>query len=291
MIAGRVSAIISGYRNAEAFQLAACGLDPKVYPVDTEGGPNYDQPAARQPGHSRHIPAPQQLISKISDSIKGLRMASAVEHRQLKDSVYLKLREEIVSTQLPPGYVLREAELASRFGVSKTPLREAFVRLEKDGFVSIPPYRSAVVAGYSKQDLREIYEVRELLEGLCAREAAAYITAEDLSAMNRVVRDSEQALASGDTERLTSLIDEFDTLLYAQCKNNRIISMLDNIRDHVTRIGRLTVAIPGRLESSVTEHRGIYEAIVSRDGPRAEQLMRLHILSVMADQLASLETS
>src|SRR6202451_3356957 len=147
-----------------------------------------------------------------------------VEHRQLKDSVYLKLRQEIVSGKLPPGYLLREAELAARFGVSKTPLREAFVRLEKDGFVEIAPYRSAVVAGYSQQDLREIYEVRELLEGLCAREAAVNIATEDLAALNRVVRDSEQALSSGETDRLTALIDEFDTLLYTQCKNSRIIA-------------------------------------------------------------------
>jgi DNA-binding GntR family transcriptional regulator len=216
-------------------------------------------------------------------------VGDAVQHRQLKDSVYYRLREQIVSGELPPGYVLREAELAARFGVSKTPLREAFVRLEKDGFVTIPPYRSAVVAGYSQQDLRETYEVRELLEGQCAREAAVNIATEDLAALNRVIRDSEQALKSGETERLTALIDEFDTLLYAQCKNSKITAMLDNIRDHVTRIGRLTIAIPGRLESSVAEHRGIYEAIVSRDGPRAENLMRQHILSVMADQLASLD--
>jgi DNA-binding GntR family transcriptional regulator len=65
-------------------------------------------------------------------------VGDAVQHRQLKDSVYHRLREQIVSAELPPGYVLREAELAARFGVSKTPLREAFVRLEKDGFVTIP---------------------------------------------------------------------------------------------------------------------------------------------------------
>jgi DNA-binding GntR family transcriptional regulator len=218
-------------------------------------------------------------------------VGDAVEHRQLKDSVYLKLREEIVAASLPPGYVLREAELAARFKVSKTPLREAFVRLEKDGFVQIAPYRSAVVSGYSRQDLREIYEVRELLEGLCAREAAVNIATEDLAALNRVVRDSGEAITSGDTERLTGLLDEFDTILYAQSKNSRITAMLNNIRDHVTRIGRLTVAIPGRLDSSVREHQAIYEAIVSRDGPRAETLMRQHILSVMADQLASLDSA
>jgi DNA-binding GntR family transcriptional regulator len=216
-------------------------------------------------------------------------LGEPVEHRQLKDSVYLKLRQEIVTATLPPGYVLREAELAARFGVSKTPLREAFVRLEKDGFVQIAPYRSAVVTGYSQQDLREIYEVRELLEGLCAREAAVSIATEDLAALNRIVRDSAAALEAGDTGRLTALLDEFDVVLYAQSRNSRITAMLENIRDHVTRIGRLTVAIPGRLGTSVREHQAIYEAIVQRDGPRAETLMRQHILSVMADQLANLD--
>lgn len=216
-------------------------------------------------------------------------LGEPVEHRQLKDSVYLKLRQEIVTATLPPGYVLREAELAARFGVSKTPLREAFVRLEKDGFVQIAPYRSAVVTGYSQQDLREIYEVRELLEGQCAREAAVSIATEDLAALNRIVRDSAAAFEAGDSGRLTALLDEFDVVLYAQSRNGRITAMLENIRDHVTRIGRLTVAIPGRMGTSVQEHQAIYEAIVQRDGPRAETLMRQHILSVMADQLASLD--
>lgn len=216
-------------------------------------------------------------------------LGDGVEHRQLKDSVYLKLRQEIVTAQLPPGYVLREAELAARFGVSKTPLREAFVRLEKDGFVQIAPYRSAVVAGYSRQDLREIYEVRELLEGLCAREASVHISAEDMAALTRVVKESAAAYEAGDTEALTALIDEFDVLLYRQSKNSRITAMLDNIRDHVTRIGRLTVAIPGRLGNSVQEHQAIYDAIAARDGERAETLLRQHILSVMADQLANLD--
>jgi DNA-binding GntR family transcriptional regulator len=201
-----------------------------------------------------------------------------VEHRQLKDSVYLKLRQEIVSARLPPGYLLREAELAARFGVSKTPLREAFVRLEKDGFVEIAPYRSAVVGGYSRQDLREIYEV-----------AALNIATEDLATLSRIIRDSAVAFEGGDSDRLAALLDEFDVVLYAQSKNSRITAMLNNIRDHVIRIGRLTVAIPGRMGTSVREHQGIYEAIVQRDGQRAETLMRQHILSVMADQLANLD--
>ena len=119
-------------------------------------------------------------------------------HRQLKDTVYLQLRDDIVSGALPPGAVLREAELATRFGVSKTPLRDALVRLQKDRFVEIPPYRSAVVVGYSRDDLREIYELRELLEGACARQAAFRISADALADLSRIVRASAECVPGGE---------------------------------------------------------------------------------------------
>jgi DNA-binding GntR family transcriptional regulator len=214
-------------------------------------------------------------------------------HRQLKDTVYLQLRDDIVNGVLPPGAVLREAELATRFGVSKTPLRDALVRLQKDGFVEIPPYRSAVVVGYSRTDLREIYELRELLEGACARQAAFHIGVDALAELARIARASAECVSgeevlAGREEELAGLLDQFDLVMYAQARNGRIDEMVGNIRGHIQRIGRLTTGIPGRLAKSVPEHQAIYEAIVQRDGAAAETLMRRHILSVMADQLTSL---
>ena len=213
--------------------------------------------------------------------------------RQLKDAVYLQLRDDIISGALPTGAVLREAELVARFGVSKTPLRDALVRLQKDGFVAIPPYRSAVVTGYSPTDLREIYELRELLEGACAREAARHISDDALTGLGRIVRASDECVIDGEVvagkeEELARLIHHFDLVLYAQSRNSRIAEMVGNIRGHVQRIGRLTTGIPGRLAKSVAEHHAIYEAIAGRDPAGAETLMRRHIMSVMTDQLASM---
>jgi DNA-binding GntR family transcriptional regulator len=216
-----------------------------------------------------------------------------VVHRQLKDAVYHQILEGIIDGTLPAGYVLREGELAARFGVSKTPLRDALVRLQADGLVSIPPYRSAVVVGYSRQDLREIYEVRELLEGSCAREAAGRISADDLATLSAVMRDSNACITGGavadrQEAALAVLIDQFDTIMYAQSKNRRVNEMVANIRNHIQRIGRLTTRIPGRMVKSVGEHQVIYEAIVQRDGDAAETAMRRHIRSVMADQLVNI---
>ena len=219
-----------------------------------------------------------------------------VVHRQLKDAVYAQILEKILDGTLPAGYALREGELAARFGVSKTPLRDALVRLQADGLVSIPPYRSAVVVGYSQQDLREIYEVRELLEGACAREAALVISTDGLAELSQLMRDSTACLAAdevlpGQEGILAALIDRFDVIMYAQCRNQRINEMVANIRIHIQRIGRLTTRIPGRMVKSVREHQAIYEAIVQRDGAAAEAAMRRHILSVMADQLANIANS
>jgi DNA-binding GntR family transcriptional regulator len=219
-----------------------------------------------------------------------------VTHRQLKDAVYAQILEKIVDGTLPAGYALREGELAARFGVSKTPLRDALVRLQADGLVSIPPYRSAVVVGYSQQDLREIYEVRELLEGACAREAALTISTEDLAGLSQLMRDSAVCLvgddvAAGQEATLAGLIDRFDVIMYAQCRNGRINEMVANLRNHILRIGQLTTRIPGRMVKSVREHQAIYEAIVQRDGAAAEAAMRRHILSVMADQLVNIANS
>jgi DNA-binding GntR family transcriptional regulator len=213
-------------------------------------------------------------------------------HRQLKDAVYLQLREEIISGALPTGAVLREAELVTRFGVSKTPLRDALVRLQKDGFVEIPPYRSAVVTGYGPTDLREIYELRELLEGACAGQAALHISDEALTGLAGIAATSAACVDGGEViagteEELAGLIQQFDLALYAQSRNSRIDEMVANISGHVQRIGRLTTGIPGRLAKSVAEHQAIYEAIARRDPEAAETLMRRHIRSVMADQLAS----
>ena len=208
---------------------------------------------------------------------------------QLKEWAYDALRDAIVDLRLRPGDALREARLSEDMGISKTPLREALVRLEADGLVDIRPYRGAVVRGYTNRDLSEIYELRELLEGSCARRAASAMSEADLKRFRRNVDDSEAALEQGAVERLTSLFDAFDSLLFAQTDNERIRSQLQILRFHIVRIGRLNVGIEGRPGRSVREHRLVCEAISERDPERAERAIREHVRSVVADHLAALD--
>jgi DNA-binding GntR family transcriptional regulator len=213
------------------------------------------------------------------------------ERSQLKDQVYQELKQAIVDLRLQPGQALREATLSAQLGVSKTPVREALVRLQEEGLVTIEPYRGATVSSYAHDDLVEIYELREILEGACARYAATSMTAANHAELQRIVKASQSALKARKADRdtvLAQLFDDFDECLLQQMANSRIRGLLENLRCHVVRIGRLTVTIPGRLEQSVAQHAEIAEAIRSHDPDAAEAAMRHHVRSVREDQLTAL---
>jgi DNA-binding GntR family transcriptional regulator len=145
-----------------------------------------------------------------------------------------------------------------------------------------------VVTGYSRQDLLEIYELRELLENAAARAAAESMAEADRSRLGRICRESRKLKKGNDAAGLATLISEFDDVLFDQIRNSRIRALIENLRAHLTRIGLLTAEIPGRIEASVDEHERILEAIATRDPDLAERYMSEHIRSVRDDQLRAL---
>jgi len=211
------------------------------------------------------------------------------DRRKVTDWVYEELKGAIVDLRLAPGEPLREATLAERLGVSKTPIREALTRLEQEGLVETTSFKGAVVTRYSRQDLLEIYELRELLENAAVRAAAESMTEPDRAHLDRIARESRRLQRGQDRSELAALISEFDAVLFDQIRNQRIQALIENLRAHLTRIGQLTAEIPGRIDASVNEHEKIVEAIAARDPQLAEQYMREHIRSVRDDQLGALE--
>jgi DNA-binding GntR family transcriptional regulator len=210
--------------------------------------------------------------------------------RQLvTDWVYEEIRGAIVDLRLEPGAPLREAAIATQLGVSKTPVREALGRLEQEGLVEATSFKGAVVTDYSERDLEEIYELRELLEGVAVRAAATDADADTLASLRDVIERSRSARDAGDLAGLAELLGRFDQIVFEQVANVRIRSLIETLRAHLTRIGKLTEEIPGRVEASVEEHAAIVEAIARGDADDAERAMRVHIASVRGDQLAGMD--
>jgi DNA-binding GntR family transcriptional regulator len=212
------------------------------------------------------------------------------DRRKVTDWAYEEVRRAIIELRLKPGEPLREATMAEQLGVSKTPVREALARLEQEGLVETTSFKGAVVSGYSPADLEEIYELRELLEGAAARAAATSASEETLARLAALVTESRELHAKDDLEGLAELLGAFDLVIYEQVANERIRALIENLKAHLTRIGRLTEEIPGRVKASVEEHAAIVEAIAARDPDEAERSMRSHIRSVLADQLDADQT-
>ncbi len=144
----------------------------------------------------------QRVANHVADESRA-RLESVFsgrhDRRKVTDWVYEELKSAIVDLRLAPGEPLREATLADRLGVSKTPIREALTRLEQEGLVETTSFKGAVVTRYSRQDLVEIYELRELLENAAVRAAAQSMTAQDLTRLERIASESRRL--QGGTDR------------------------------------------------------------------------------------------
>ncbi|HST84322.1 MAG TPA: GntR family transcriptional regulator [Kineosporiaceae bacterium] len=203
---------------------------------------------------------------------------------QVKDLVYERLRESLIDLTFTPGEPLREAALVERFGVSKTPIREALVRLEREGLVEIAPYRGARARTYNQADVQEFYEVREILETECVRRASQGADSGIRDALARNVDSSASALESGDLRATAESLDEFGTLLLSQLQNRVITELLERLQAHLKRIGHVQQS-EDYLGSVVEEHRAIVGAITAQDAGRAQDLLRRHLQHLLDDRI------
>jgi DNA-binding GntR family transcriptional regulator len=207
------------------------------------------------------------------------------------DSVYHTLRGAIVEGQLDPGDSLIEWHVARQFGTSRTPVREALLRLEAEGLAFRVPRRGLVVRRISEHEVLEVYAVRLELEGLAAREAAREARPSDIAQLRWVNQRLGEAIKRGDTANVPSLTNEFHQSIASAARNTMLRRFIMQAQDWTRRVGTSTVALPGRRGAAVKEHERIIDAIAARDAERAEKLARAHIATGREFQLAALRTT
>ena len=188
---------------------------------------------------------------------------------------YDLLLEAIDRGALPPGTRLREAELAERFRISRTPVREALKRLEAQGLVLHEPHHGAVVARLDYGQMTELYHMREVLEGTAAGLAATHATATEVEIMREMVERDRGLLA--DPQALAATNRIFHRQICLSSRNRYLNAMLENLRLSLALLGGTTLVVPDRGEESLREHAAIVEAIAGRDPLEAERAARLHI--------------
>jgi DNA-binding GntR family transcriptional regulator len=195
----------------------------------------------------------------------------------LEEKVFLTLEEEILAGELEKGDSLTEIALSKRLGVSRTPIRGALHRLKEDGLVEIAPNKGAVVLGVDKDDLIDIYKVRNRLEGLASASAAKSISKEDLEKLRESVELSEFYISRGDTEKVKELDTAFHQMIYKSSGNRQLESILTELHRKIKTYRKLSLSVSGRIEKSIAEHREILRAIENGDAALADALTSRHI--------------
>lgn len=209
-------------------------------------------------------------------------MENKTASKTRSDDVFEKLQAAIVEGHLVAGQRISESELADMFGVSRAPLREAVRRLESRGLLIKKPHVGISVVSLSLNELLDIYEVREALEGLACRLAARNMPAEDVSALRHLLQQHEQDVNATEGQAYYQEAGDLDFhFRIAQGANNqKLTSMLFGDLYHLIRMYRCRFSTSeGRPHKALKEHTHIVDAIENRDEDLAEMLMRRHIAS------------
>lgn len=218
-------------------------------------------------------------------------MITTMQADQTDDTGLLsRLRHLVLSGEYGPGTSLSEVKLAELFEVSRTPVREALKQLQVEGLVEIRPKVGTFVRQMTRRETIEMFELKEMFEGMAARLMARRHPAEQIEVLDRNVRESELALAAGDIDAYPPLVHEFHETLLVGADNRKLVAHYRTLMNQLAyhRLVVRTVAHPGRLARSIAEHRQVAMFIDEKDGVSAELAMRGHVANSAREVLVDL---
>jgi GntR family transcriptional regulator, rspAB operon transcriptional repressor len=200
-----------------------------------------------------------------------------------RTQVYATLRDAIIRAELPPGRKLSENELATWLGVSRTPIREALVRLRDERLVAIVPQLGTYVSRISPQAVSDAHFIREALECAAIREAAVVATEDDIAALEENLRAQERADERGDFDAFYVLDEDFHRALCDLSGHATVWSVSQRAKGHLNRIRRLSIQMPSYIGEMIAEHRGVVAAVAEHDPDLAEERLRHHLRMVLRE--------
>lgn len=214
---------------------------------------------------------------EVVPSQDGERTVAPIRRTRLVDEAAQAIRDAILTGKLPLGARLWQVELARQMGISRTPLREALMKLEQEGLVSILPAGGLRVALHDLDEAVELYDIREVLDGLAARLAAQRIDPTEVGGLKRHLTNMEACVKTQDAHDWFLHHVAFHQEIFEASGNGRLAGMVSVIRLSIQRFHPLLLTTPTRLRDAHREHRAIFKAIAAHDPETAERLARTHI--------------
>ncbi len=206
----------------------------------------------------------------------SVRMA-AKSKLGLVGGAYERLKDDIRSNRLPPGFQAPEPEIAERLGMSRTPVREALIRLEAEGLVELIPRRGARVMPITREDMREIYDILTALEPEAAAQLAErHPDTATLQPLVDATADMETALAAEDLDAWADADDRFHRKLLDLQGNKRLQGFVEELFDQAHRARIVTLRLRALPVQSTRDHRDVLEALAAGDAGQARNIFRIH---------------
>lgn len=204
----------------------------------------------------------------------------------LNEKVYRILKEKIIKGTLKSGTKILESEIAKQMGVSRTPIREAIRKLDVDGLVIMNPNRGVQVIDFLIEDLREVLQIRELLEGFAAYIAAKKISDKEIIKLEEIIKKMRNEAAKGNIAAYTDLNSQFHNVILELSENKRLIRLCNSLSGHEYKFKIEALTLVERLKYSIEEHIKILEALKKRNSIEAKSLTQSHIENVLKNILS-----
>ncbi len=199
------------------------------------------------------------------------------------------LRQAIIAGTLEPGSRVNESEIAARYRISRSPVREALRLLQQEGLVAMEPRRGAFVKRLTPQEVVDVYDVKSMLEGHATGLATRRMGERDLERLAACVARMEREVAASDMTAYVQSTREFHEIIVHGCGNATLASIYQGLERKIHWLRTLSLSWPGRVDVSLADHRAILDAMQRRDAALAERIARAHIEQASQDLLSRLE--
>ena len=204
-------------------------------------------------------------------------MSERIQSQALYMQVADRLRDQIYQHELKPGDAIDEMALCERFGISRTPLREALKVLDSEGLIELIPRKGSFVRSMDIDELNELFPVMAVLEGLCAKEAVEHCAEQDLKQLNTMHEKLEAYAAEGSIDAYYEQNFVFHQAIQDLSGNKWLQRIIGDLRKVLRLARHMQLTIPGRLQASLEEHRQIMQAFNQHDPEMADQCMQNHL--------------
>ena len=221
----------------------------------------------------------KMMVAQFDKEMQSSGIAKTVAERNLplRDVVFHTLREAILKGELKPGERLMELQLASKLGVSRTPIREAIRMLEQEGLAVTIPRRGAEVARMTEKDMKDVLQIREVLDELAVRLACDNITKEEIKELEKQMLQFENSTKQGDIKKIAEADVAFHDTIYHAAGNAKLVTMLDNMREQIYRYRVEYLKDENAYPTLIQEHRKILELLEKHEKEKVIEVMKVHV--------------